>query len=432
MSDPKSPGGFKSVSEMVARLQALGQSTRDNSSQATDGATPPASDGGAEASSREDVVASDLALPESPESPEAPVRQGEFDILQRFADLVRRQDAVTEPALVQTGRAAMRDRDARLVEAAALIAQDPPGPEEIAFIARELIQCTLPHSDPGPVPFWKRQNGNFTLSMVSQYDPTTEQLIGYPYGTIPRLLLFWLTTEALRTGSRRLELGRSYNDFLRALSLSPNTGGGSRGDAARVKAQSRRLFASTVSFTYTEGLSSAKTPLLPHKATLEARQNMNITDQSVLWWDPKAPTQIDLWESWIELGEKFFEAITRSPVPVDVRALHALKRSPLALDLYAWATHKAHTVAKKGKAQFVPWRALAAQFGGDYGRSRDFQKKASEALKRIQTVFRELRLEDADGGIRVLPSSRPAVQIRPAQRQLVAGEADDAGGETSE
>jgi hypothetical protein len=40
-------------------------------------------------------------------------------------------------------------------------------------------------------------------------------------------------------------------------------------------------------------------------------------------------------------------------------------------------------------------------------------------------VFRELKLEDADGGIRVLPSSRPAVQIRPAQRQLRAGETAD-------
>jgi hypothetical protein len=36
------------------------------------------------------------------------------------------------------------------------------------------------------------------------------------------------------------------------------------------------------------------------------------------------------------LGENFFEAITAAPVPLDMRVLKTLKRSPLALDLYAW------------------------------------------------------------------------------------------------
>jgi hypothetical protein len=33
--------------------------------------------------------------------------------------------------------------------------------------------------------------------------------IGYPFGSIPRLLLFWITTEAVQTKVRRLELGKS-------------------------------------------------------------------------------------------------------------------------------------------------------------------------------------------------------------------------------
>ena len=81
------------------------------------------------------------------------------------------------------------------------------------------------------VPFWKRTNGNLTLSITSDYDPQTGKLVGYPFGSIPRLLMFWLTTEALRTGSPRLELGKTYGNFLRDLGLDPNTGGGKRGDA---------------------------------------------------------------------------------------------------------------------------------------------------------------------------------------------------------
>ena len=33
--------------------------------------------------------------------------------------------------------------------------------------------------------------------------------------------------------------------------------------------------------------------------------------------------------------------------PQDMRAVHALKRSPLALDLYAWTIYRAFTVTKK-------------------------------------------------------------------------------------
>jgi hypothetical protein len=59
----------------------------------------------------------------------------------------------------------------KLLNAAVEIRQDPPDPADLAYLARELVQCTLPHSDPGQVPFWARTNGNLTLSMVSSYDP---------------------------------------------------------------------------------------------------------------------------------------------------------------------------------------------------------------------------------------------------------------------
>ena len=55
----------------------------------------------------------------------------------------------------------------RLIETAVEVRQDPPDKDELAFMARELVQCTLPHSDPGQVPFWARKNGNFTLSISS-------------------------------------------------------------------------------------------------------------------------------------------------------------------------------------------------------------------------------------------------------------------------
>ena len=47
-----------------------------------------------------------------------------------------------------------------------------------------------------------------------------------------------------------------------------------------------------------------------------------------------------LFESKIELGEKFFNEIIHNPVPLDMNILGALKRSPLGLDLYMWLTYR--------------------------------------------------------------------------------------------
>lgn len=297
----------------------------------------------------------------------------------------------------------------KLLDQAVQIRMDPPTPEELAYMARELVQCTLPHSDPGQVPFWTRTNGNLTLSIVSGFDPRAARLVGYPYGSIPRLLIFWITTEALRTASRRLQLGPSYASFLRDIGLDPNTGGGKRSDSKRVREQTRRLFAASISFIQT-----IETPTMDG----ERRLNMPVAEASELWWNPKQPDQASLWESWVELGQRFYDAITTAPVPVDVRALKALKRSPLALDLYAWSTHKALAVARKGKSQFVPWRGLMAQFGADYSDPKDFKKKAQDALRKIQAVYPGLKLGSADGGLLVLPTSRPAVAPKPSKRSL--------------
>ena len=303
----------------------------------------------------------------------------------------------------------------KLLQAASEIRAEEPDDDERAFMARELVQCTLPHSDPGQVPFWARTNGNITLSIASGLDTRKMKLVGYPYGSIPRLILFWLTTEALRAASkstgRRLYLGDSYNEFLRDIGFDPNTGGGKRGDGKRVKEQTRRLFSASISFIQNVDIAGIEG---------ERRLNMPVADTSELWWDPKRPDQINLWDSWVELGEKFWEALTTSPVPLDIRALRALKRSPLALDLYAWSTHKAYSVSRKGKAQYVPWKLLAQQFGTDYANHLDFKRKAKEAFRKISIVYPGLKLsDDTPGGITVLPTSRPAIISLPSKRTLL-------------
>ncbi len=285
----------------------------------------------------------------------------------------------------------------KLISVAGDIRLDPDKTES-AFMARQLVQATLPHKNPGNVPAWSRKNGNLTLSVQPGWDHKKNKSIGYPYGTIPRLLLFWITTEAIRTKNPRIELGNSLTKFMGELGLNPENGRGKRSDLRRMQDQMRRLFQSTISFNQQFGKG-------------EAWLNMQVAPKGMFWWDEKKPEQMTLFENWIQLGEDFFKAIMFSPVPVDMRVLKALKRSPLALDLYVWATYTAYQTQKNGQSRSLSWGLLHEQFGAEYKDTKDFAKKAWNALRKIQLFYPELCAERIHGGVKILPS-KPSITIK--------------------
>ena len=84
-------------------------------------------------------------------------------------------------------------------------------------MARVLVQTTLPHSEPDS-PTFVRQNGRLQLSM------TANPKVGLPYGRYPRLLMAWLTTEAVRKKNPKIRLGDNLSRFMGELGLSV-TGG---------------------------------------------------------------------------------------------------------------------------------------------------------------------------------------------------------------
>lgn len=298
---------------------------------------------------------------------------------------------------------------ARLLDAAIEIQMNSePTEQDKAFLTRQLVQVTLPHSSPGNVPIWKRKNGNLTLAIRSGWDHKKDQPIGYPFGSIPRLLLFWITTEALRTQNRKLELGESLAGFMRDVGLDPSTGGGKRGDGRRLQNQMERLFRATISLEVTKEESGVGS-----KRWID----MQVAPEGELWWDFKNPDQATLFGSWIELGEKFYDAIITAPVPLDKRALRALKRSPLALDLYAWATYKTFSLRQHNKTeQFIPWKTFMAQLGAEYSNPMDFKRKAKKAFRNVQSVYPGLDLEDVEGGF-LIKKGKTSIAHRPSRRE---------------
>lgn len=223
--------------------------------------------------------------------------------------------------------------------------------------------------------------------------------VGVPYGSYPRLVLAWLTTEAVRTKSSRVVMGDSLSAFMGELGIVPT--GGRWGTITRLRDQMRRLFSSRIGVQYDDDATG-----------FQARQ-MLVAEEVDLWWSPRDPDQAAVFESVVVLSRTFFEAVTERPVPVDMRVLRALKKSPLGLDLYTWLTYR----VSYARAPFaLTWAGLHAQFGADYVEARVFRRKVLRELGKIRVLWPELRVETPRGRLVVHPSPPHVRRLAPGSR----------------
>ena len=267
---------------------------------------------------------------------------------------------------------------------------------DLGFMARLLALCSLPRTNPGDQKEYIRRNGPYTLGMSAGINNKL------PYGNLPRLLLAWVCTEAVRTQHRELILGRSLADFMRSVGVYDDGGAVRR----RLRNQMQRLFRSHVELVYEDAHGSRFV-------------NSAIADSGEFWWDVKHSDQPALWESKIELGEKFFHEVITNPIPLDMNTLRALKRSSLGLDLYLWLTYR--TFALKRPLRLT-WPLLYRQFGVDPARASHvrtvdaFRTDCLRELKKIKDAWPDLHYQTVTGGLLLSPSP-PA--IAPSQLRLV-------------
>ena len=269
--------------------------------------------------------------------------------------------------------------DALINQALAIEDDDVQEAGALGFMARAMVQATLPHRAVTGNEF-ERKNGSFTLTLQAP------SKIGLPYGSIPRLLLAWVTTEAVKTKSRELELGDSMSGFMAELGLTPT--GGANGSITRLKNQTRRLFSATVTASYEDDKQIAD-------------MGYRLADKSVLWWHSKDPEQAGLWKSIVTLSEHFFNEVIDRPVPIDMRAIKALKQSPMALDIYTWLTYR---MSYLKSPSVVSWASLALQFGSNYAQLRQFKAAFIDELKKVVLVYGQVQVEATELGLIIKPS----------------------------
>ena len=273
-----------------------------------------------------------------------------------------------------------RQRSALSRAALAIEARGALEAGKLGFMAGLLVQATLPHRKLQGSSF-DRKNGALRLSIYAH--PS----IGLPYGRYPRLLLAWACTQAVRTRNPVLELGSSLSGFMAQLGLMPT--GGHWGTIHRLRDQMKRLFSATICCTFD---ASEEGPWRD--------VGFRLADDVRLWWNPRDPGQFAEAGSTIELSERFFQSVVQRPVPVDLRALQAL-RSPLALDIYVWLTHRSSYLRRPTE---IRWEGLQLQFGTGYARTRAFKQAFLLQARKVLSLYPQARIEQTPDGLLLRPA----------------------------
>lgn len=292
---------------------------------------------------------------------------------------------ILRQGLETTKANALEKNDRACVETAAAVLFDEQ--QRIGIMHAGFAMTALPHKAIAE-PTWVRQGGNIKLRVDSGRD-VDDQLVGLPFGSIARMILLYLQSEAVKTNSREVELGRSMNQWLVCMGID-NGGKNYR----LVREQSRRLSLCRLTF---------------YRVTDEATliSNGSFVRDAIL--PPRNGEQLSLWREAVMLDEGFFQSLIDHPLPVREAAIREIGHRSMAIDVYVWLAYRLHRLARPTP---VTWSALYAQFGAGFQRLRRFKESFKEPFALALAAYPEANVDvDDETGLRLHPS-RPPVPER--------------------
>jgi Plasmid encoded RepA protein len=260
-----------------------------------------------------------------------------------------------------------------------------------------LCQTCLPYRNPGDAQRrWTRKNGFLTLELDAgrAFDNRAADFVdvGLPYGPKPRLVLYHLNAEALRTQSPLIELEHSLTGFVkRTLGLD------SQGrNIQTVRDQLTRLAACD----FRIGKSDSSSSITVHARILNGLK----------LWTPEHAGKRELMPSQVQFSQEYFESLMQHAVPLNETAVARLSHNAMALDTYAWLAQRLHRIGKGAEAR-VSWGSLAEQFGAGYAHVREFRRVFKRTLGQVKVVYPDANFDLGEAGM-TLRSSRPPVARR--------------------
>lgn len=289
---------------------------------------------------------------------------------------------IVQQGVEEARRQAQTKRERALVEAAYQVITEEA--DKLGFTYSGFALTCLPHK-PQVDPIWRREGHNLTMLIQSGVDRAGGNL-GVPYGSYARFILLFLQSQAIKTNSREIELGRSMRVWLGSMGLSIG------GTTYRlVNEQARRISGCTLTF-YAD------------RDNREVMRRGGFVDGAITLTD-MINDQPSFWQEKVLLNEEFYRALKSHPVPLSETALRAIGPRSMVLDIYIWLAYRLHALRIDAN---VSWPSLYAQFGAGYRRLRDFRAGFAEGLELALAVYPEAHVSVDERGI-VLKPSRPAV-----------------------
>ena len=291
-------------------------------------------------------------------------------------------------------RLASLDKNGRVcVEAAYEVMADERG--QIGIAHAGFAMAALPHKRTQEA-VWERDSGQIKLLVESGLD-SAKQPIGIPYGSIARMILLYLQTQAVRTRSRDVELGASMNAWLGAMGITVG------GNTYRlVREQAHRISRCRLTFfRRTQGA--------------EMVTNGAFVRDAILPLSPDLSGQSNLWQESVRLDEGFYQSLIEHPLPLREAAIRNISSRSMAIDLYIWLAYRLHVLRAP---LAVTWLALHSQFGEGYREVRFFRRDVLPSLRLALAVYPEAQVViDDRKGLTLLPSP-PPVPDRQATQKL--------------
>jgi hypothetical protein len=280
-----------------------------------------------------------------------------------------------------------------VVEAAAAYLGDED--TAIGYLYSGWCQAALPHRRLADTEGWQIQSEHTSLIVepgMRLGHAGKPVPVGIPYGSRAKLILIYLQTEAIRTQSREIELGRSLRAWLTRLGITV-----SGPSAAAVREQAERISRCRLTFQVRKGNATGLV-------------NQNIVDEAI-FLDTPEEGKGSLFLTTAKLSDGFYSQLKRHPVPLEEAAIKQLSNNSMALDAYAWLAYRLHSL--RGPT-LVPWQSLMSQFGGGFGQIKHFKPRFLASVRLALAVYPGARVDEESEGL-LLHHSRP-----PVSRKLIS------------
>ncbi|MCD8459812.1 replication protein (plasmid) [Xylella taiwanensis] len=296
-------------------------------------------------------------------------------------------------------RTGMTTRESSLVKTAAEIAMERPDDDDRAYMHSIMCQVGLPRSKVEGSSF-ERVSGAAALLVEAGklWDGKRFVQQAIPYGPMPRLILAWMNTYAVRFNTPVIPIGDSASEFLRMLGKGSN--GGRNGAYTTFRKQVQALSACRMTLGFNAN---------GRAHTYEGKPIKHFDA-----WLSNKEEQRPLWPGTVSFSDDYYQTLKLHAVPLDLRAYMELKGSALAMDIYIWAAQRLHRI--EGRPLVLYWSNLRDQFGQEYTgpeADKNFKKKFLPALRAVLAVYPEARIKQVKGGI-MLIASPPPIPFKPS------------------